>query len=53
MLHTKFCGSRPPVPEKKIVEGFFFIYGQGCHLGHVTSIMSTDFHFKIWFRSAL
>ena len=27
------------VPEKKIFEGFFTIYGHGGHLGHVTSIM--------------
>ena len=36
-----------PVPEK-IFEGFFFqIYGHGGHLGHVTSIMSSDFHFLV------
>ena len=34
-----------PVPEKKIFEGFFTIYGRGGHLGHVTSIMSSDFYF--------
>ena len=36
------------------------MYGHGGHLGNVTSIMSSDFHFlvsesfhkKIWFRSA-
>ena len=33
-----------PVPEKKIFEGFFTIYGRGGHLGHVISIMSSDFH---------
>ena len=32
------------VPEKKIFEGFFTIYGHGGHLGHVTSIVSSDFH---------
>ena len=32
-----------PVPEKKI----FTIYGHGSHLGHVTSIMSSDFHFLV------
>ena len=36
-----------PVPEKKIFEGFFTIYGHGGHLGHVTSIMSSDFHFFV------
>ena len=29
----------PPVPEKKIFEGFFTIYGHGGHLGHVTWII--------------
>ena len=37
----------PPVPEKKIFEGFFAIYGRGGHLGHVTSIMSSDYHFFV------
>ena len=36
-----------PVPEKKILKGFFTIYGRGSHLGHVTSIMSSDFHFLV------
>ena len=36
----------PPVLEK-IFEGFFTIYGHGGHLGHVTSIMSSDFHFLV------
>ena len=35
------------VPEKKIFKGFFTIYGHGGHLGHVTSIMSSDFHFLV------
>ena len=34
-----------PVPEKKIFEGFLPNNGRGGHLGHVTSIMSSDFHF--------
>ena len=25
----------------------FTIFGRGCHLGHVTSIMSSDFHFLV------
>ena len=37
MLHTKFRGIR--------LAGN--IYGHGGHLGHVTSIMSTDFHFLV------
>ena len=36
----------PPVPEKKILRAFT-IYGRGGHLGHVTSIMSSDFHFLV------
>ena len=36
-----------PVPEKKIFEGFFTMYDHGGHLGHVTSIMSSDFHFLV------
>ena len=36
-----------PVPEKKIFEEFFTIYGRGGHLGHVTSIMSSDFHYLV------
>ena len=34
-----------PVTEEKIFEGFFTTYGRGGHLGHVTSIMSSDFYF--------
>ena len=33
-----------PVPE--IFKGFT-TYGRGGHLGHVTSIMSSDFHFLV------
>ena len=43
MLHTKFRGN----PMKKVFEGFFTIYGHGGHLGHVTSIISTNFHFNV------
>ena len=47
----------PPVPEKKIFDGF--LPYRGGHLGRVTSIMSSNFHFlvpelsyKIWLRTA-
>ena len=40
-----FVEIRPPV-QKKIFKGFT-IYGHGGHLGHVTSIMSLDFHFLV------
>ena len=32
-----------PVPEKKIFKGFFTIYGNGGHLGHVTQMPRTNF----------
>ena len=32
-----------PVLEKKIFEGFFFIYGRGGHLGHVTKMPRINF----------
>ena len=46
------------VPEKKIFDRFyhievrpswscFTIYGHGGHFGHVTSIMLSDFHFRV------
>ena len=34
-----FVETGPPVPEKKIFEGFFTIYGHGSHLGNVTWII--------------
>ena len=46
MLHTKFHENRPVGSEKKIFEGFT-IYGHGGHLGHVTRIMLTNFHFLV------
>ena len=48
MLHNKFRRNWPPVLEK-IFEGFivYTIYGHGDHLGHVTSIMSSKFHFLV------
>ena len=35
-----------PVPEKNFLR-VFTIYEHGGHLGHVTSIMSADFHFLV------
>ena len=43
MLHTKFRGNRPAGFGKKDFLSCFTIYGRGSHLGHVTSIMSSDF----------
>ena len=39
-----------PVPEK-IFKGFFSIYGHGGHLGHVTSIMSSDFQISLYLKA--
>ena len=46
MLHTKFRRNRPTGHWK---EGFkvFTIYGQGSHLGHVTSSMLMNFYFIV------
>ena len=43
----RFVEIGPLVPEKKIFDGFFTIYGRGGHLCHVTSNMSSDFHFLV------
>ena len=47
MLQTKFRGNRPAGSGEECFEGFFTIYGRGGHLGHVTSIMSSVFHFLV------
>ena len=47
MLHTKFRGNRPACSGEEDFLRVFTIYGHGGHLGHVTSIMSSDFHFLV------
>ena len=47
MLHTKLSGNRPAGSKRRRFLKGFTIYGRGCHLGHVTSIMSSDFHFHV------
>ena len=47
MLHTKFSGNLPAGSGEEGFLRVFTIYGCGGHLGHVTSIMSTDFHFLV------
>ena len=48
MLPTKFHGNRPAGSGEEDFKGFFFtIYGHGGHLDHMTSIMSSDFHFLV------
>ena len=46
MPHTKFRGNRPAGSGEDFLR-VFTIYGHGGHLGHVTSIMSSDFHFLV------
>ena len=46
MLHTKFRGNRPAGSGEDF-QRVFTIYGHGGHLGHGTSIMSSDFHFLV------
>ena len=40
-----FVEISPPVPDRKIFEGFLPYMGRGSHFGHMTSIMSINFHF--------
>ena len=47
MLHTKFRGNQPAGSGVEDFLRVFSIYGRGGHLGHVTSIMSSDFHFLV------
>ena len=46
MLHTKFRGNRSAGSGEDF-QRVFTIYGHGGHHGHVTSIMSSDFHFLV------
>ena len=46
MLHTKFRGNRPTGSTEDF-RRIFTIYGLVGHLGHVTSIMLSDFYFLV------
>ena len=46
MLHTKFFWKSAGRFGRRFLR-VFTIYGLGGHLGHVTSIMSSDFHFLV------
>ena len=47
MLHTKFRGNRTTgTKEEDFLEGFYHIY-ECDHFGHVTSIITTNFHFLV------
>ena len=43
MLNTKFRGNRPAGSTDEDFRRIFTIYGRVGHLGHVTSIMLSDF----------
>ena len=47
MLHTKFRGNPPAGSGEEDFYRVFTIYGQGGHLGHVTSIISSDLYFLV------
>ena len=47
MLNTKFRENRPAVSGEEDFVRVFTIYGHSGHLGHVTSIMPSDFHFLV------
>ena len=47
MLHSKFRGNHFAGSGEEDFGSFFTIYGHGGHLGHVTSIMSSDLHFLV------
>ena len=47
MLHTKFRGNRPAGSTEENFRRIFTIYGHVGHLGYVTSIMLSDFHFLV------
>ena len=47
MLYTKFRENQPTGSGEEDFGSIFTIYGRGGHLGHVTTIMSSDFHFLI------
>ena len=47
MLHTMLWGNLPAGSGEENFCRVFTIYGPGGHLGHVTIIMSSDFHFLV------
>ena len=47
MLHTKFRENRPAGSGEEDFLRVFTIYGHSDHLGHVTSIISSNFRFLV------
>ena len=47
MLQTNFLGNQSASSGVEDFLRVFTIYGHGGHLGHVPSIMSSNFHFLV------
>ena len=47
MLQTKFLKNQSAGSGVEDFQRVFTIYGRGGHFGHVTSIMSSNFHFQV------
>ena len=47
MLHTKSRENPPADSGEEDFRRVFTIYGHGGHLGHVTTILSSDLHFLV------
>ena len=47
MLNTKFHGNQPAGSGEEDFLRVFTIYGYGGHLGHVTSLITSDFYFLV------
>ena len=47
MVHIMFRGNRPAGSGEEDFSRVLIIYGHDGHLGHVTSIMLTNFHFLV------
>ena len=47
MLNTKSYGNPPTFTREEDFLRVFTIYGRSDHLGHVTSIMSSNFHYLV------
>ena len=47
MLYNKLRGNLPASSGEEDFRRVFTINGRGGRLGHVTSIMSSDFHFLV------
>ena len=47
MLNTKFRGNRLAGSTEEDFRRIFTIYGRVGHLGHVTNVMLSNFHFLV------